>query len=342
MFVTGTVLIDNEEKKINEEEELATAKAVNFFNNLFDSTNSCDKVKDDNCELRCPVVENSVHHAFWVSAKETLGNMVFIEKTSRKIVNTVRSIKNWYFTINNFQKLWKIVHVKFNFNKLYTRYCNQDPLENFFGQIRSHAVRHTNPTPAQFEESFITLLVSNMKSIKIIGGNCEIANNGFMLFLLEECLKSDASNVQVHDVRNDDCDDEPVEFITDKNVSENSIVTLLFEKLEEINVTIFKKINFCSECEESFKNSNFPICIRQIICTINKLLKTRAHQKNILKVIIKHFEEWNINLDWHECIEHHNSIFKIIVRVIAIKTLVWWCKKKNCLISDINNLNIYC
>jgi len=104
MFVTGTVLINNEEKKINEE-GLATAKAINFFNDLFDSTNSCDKVKDDNCELRCPVLENSAHHAFWVSAKETLGKMIFIEKKTQKYVNKVRSLKNWYFTINNIEKL---------------------------------------------------------------------------------------------------------------------------------------------------------------------------------------------------------------------------------------------
>jgi len=175
-----------------------------------------------------------------------------------------------------------------------------------------------------------------MKYIKIIGSNCEIANDGFMLFSLEKYLKSDASNIQVYNIRNDDCDDEPVELIVDKNVSENTIVTL-FEKLQEIIVNIFKKINFCSECEENFKDNNFPFFIRQIICTINKLLKTRAHQKNIVQVIIKHFEEWNVNLDWHECIEHRNKIFKIIVRVVAIKTLVCWCKKKNCLILDISN-----
>jgi len=93
MFVTGTVLINNEEKNINEEKGIATARAINFFNDLFDSTNSCE-VKDDSCELRCPVIENSVHHAFWVSAKETLGNMIFVEKKSMKRVNKVRSIKN--------------------------------------------------------------------------------------------------------------------------------------------------------------------------------------------------------------------------------------------------------
>lgn len=337
MFITGTVSINNKEYIINEQEGLATAKAVLFFNDLFDSTNSYGTIKEDDNELRRPVVENSAHHAFWVSAKGKLGNMIFVDKTLRKICTTVRSIKSWYFTINNFEKLWKIVHVKWNFNKLITRYCNQDLLENFFGQIRSHAVRNNNPTPKQFEESFITLLVNNMKSMKIIGGNCEIANDdGFMLSSLEEYLKTDTSNIQVHDVCNDNCD-EPVELFTDINVSENSIVTLIFEKLSEIIETILKEINFCSECEEDLKNNNFSVFIRQIICAINKLLKTRAHQKNILKVIIKHFENWTVNLDWHNCVEHRNNIFNIIVRVIAIKTLICWCQKKNCLLNCNNN-----
>lgn len=328
----GTVLINNEEHQINEEEGLATAKAVNFFNDLFDSTNGSKKVKDDDNELRRPVLENSAHHAFWVSAKETLRNTVYIEKTSRKISTTVQSVKNWRFTINNFEKLWKILHLKFNFNKLLTRYCNQDPLENLFGQIRSHAVRNTNPTPVQFEESFITLLVNNMKSIKIIGGNCEVADEGSMLYSLEECLKRDTSNVQVHD----DCDDE-VELFTDVNVSENLIVTLLYEKLQEIIATVLKQINFCEECEETLKNKNFSLLIRQIVCAINKLLKMRAHQKNILKVILKHFEDWNVNLNWYECVQHRDNILNIVVRIIAIKTLVWWCKKKNCLLLNNNN-----
>lgn len=67
-FLSGTVLIDNEEHAINEENGLATAKAVNFFNDLFDSTNSSEKVKDDDNELRRPILDDSVHHAFWVSA----------------------------------------------------------------------------------------------------------------------------------------------------------------------------------------------------------------------------------------------------------------------------------
>ncbi|XP_011684313.1 PREDICTED: uncharacterized protein LOC105447804 [Wasmannia auropunctata] len=64
------VTIEDKELRINIEEGIATAETVNFFNDLFDSVNGDDK-KTDNNELRCPVMENSNHHEFWVTAKNS-------------------------------------------------------------------------------------------------------------------------------------------------------------------------------------------------------------------------------------------------------------------------------
>lgn len=321
--------VDDKQLQINTEEGIATAESVNFLNNLFDSVNGDIRNGNDDNELRRAVIENSAHHDFWVSAKNVLRNMFYVEKVSRKIVPSVPTLTNWSFSINGFQKIWKILHEKYSFNKFNTRLCNQDPLENFFGQIRSHAVRHTNPTPRQFEDSFITLLVSNMKSVSIIGSNCETVDGDFMLFSLEECLKQDISNVETDGVvRNNDCNDEPYELISDKIVAEESIVASLLERSQEIIIFILKEVNHCSACNDNFKNNEFLVCIRQITCTVNKLLKTRAHRRNIAKVLIQHFESWHINMDWHECIEHHANMLKIIVRVIVIKTIVSWCEKK--------------
>jgi len=108
-------------------------------------------------------------------------------------MKSVPSLKNWLFTIDGFEKIWKIIHFKYGFANFKTRYCNQDPLENFFGQVRSHAVRNTNPTLKQFEDFFITLLVSNMKSISIVGGNCEATEDSFMLSSLEKYLEDNLS-----------------------------------------------------------------------------------------------------------------------------------------------------
>lgn len=322
--------MDNEELLIDEKEGIATATVVNFFNDLFDSVNGYEKNADNN-ELRCPIIEGSAHHVFWVSAKNILRNMFYIEKASLQIVKSVPTLNNWLFTIDGFQKIWQIIRDKYDFNKLNARFCNQDPLENFFGQIRSHAVRNINPTPRQFEDSFITLLVSNMKSISIVGGNCETIDDGFMLFSLEECLKDETSSTEASNVlRNDICNDEPSELVSDKIISEDSIVTL--EHPQEIITCILKKVNYCSECNNSLISNEFSVICRQIVCTVTKLLKTRAHRRNILKVLLQHFDNWTVNMDWHECIEHHD-IFQTIVRVISVNTLILWCDEKNKLIK---------
>lgn len=340
IYVVGVVPTDAGDLKITEEEGIATAEVINFFNDLFDSVNA--KERDEINELRCPVTDDSAHHAFWTDARTKLRKMRYVEKVTREIVKSVPTLTNWLFTIDGFQKVWKIVNLKYNFTNLKTRYINQDLAENFFGQIRSHAVRHTNPTPRQFEHSFFTLLVNNMKSVSIIGGNCEIVEDGSMLFTLEQCLKDD-SDVELHGViRNNDVHDEPHEIISDKIVHEDSIIAAFSEKVNVIISCILKEFKFCQQCDDSLNNCNFPTCARQIVCMVNKLLKTRAHRRNILKILLQFFENWNVNMDWHECTEHRDDMFPIMIRVIAAKALTWWCEKKNSLVRDANEDMLRC
>ncbi|KAF5304962.1 hypothetical protein FQA39_LY09436 [Lamprigera yunnana] len=50
---------------------------------------------------------------------------------------------------------------------------NQDPLENYFGQIRQHRDRHTNSTCAQFQDSFKALLIRSISGKHSVSANCE-------------------------------------------------------------------------------------------------------------------------------------------------------------------------
>lgn len=283
-------------------------------------------------ELRCLVTENSAHHTFWADATNVLYNMRYVDKVTREIITSVPSLKNWLFTINGFQKVWKTLHEQHGFQNFKPRYCNQDIIENFFGQIRSHAVRHTNPIPQQFVHSFITLLVSNMSCVSITGGNCEITNDNSMLLSLEECLQNVSSD-EVHGVdRNNICDDEPHDMFTDKVVTVDSIVAFNSEYLDDIISRILKQLNNCQECENSLKCSEFPVYARQIICFFTKLLKTRSHRRNVLQVLLQHFDNWNKDINWSECLEHQNVIFDIVVRAIGRKVMIYWCERKNTLI----------
>ncbi|XP_032679518.1 uncharacterized protein LOC116847970 [Odontomachus brunneus] len=211
-------LKDSTQMKIDAEEGIATSEIVLFFNDLFDSVNSSGVSEN---KLRSPVTEDSAHHAFWTDAKHELRN-------------------------NGFQKLWKILNLKHGFTFLRTRYCDQDAIENFFGQIRSHAICNNNPTSRQFQDSFITLLMSNMKSVSIIGGNCETSEDPFMLFILEKCLEEDLANEEMYNIcrNNDDDDDEQHEMFSDKIAPKQSSVAFLDEKLNEIIVATLIEISY--------------------------------------------------------------------------------------------------
>lgn len=62
---------------------------------------------------------------------------------------------------------------KHKFNYVLTRFFQQDALENLFGYIRSHGVRHTSPGPSQFIASFKTLLINNFMTAHSPYSNCE-------------------------------------------------------------------------------------------------------------------------------------------------------------------------
>lgn len=326
---------------------------MNFFNDLFDSVNGSDQC--DN-ELRCAVTEDSAHHKFWADAHNVLEKMCYVDKATRRITKSVPTLRNWILTLDGFQNLWKILTCKYGFTSLKTCYCNQDPIENFFGQVRSHAIRNINPTPRQFEDSFIALLFSNMKSILIIGGNCETVEDSFMLLSLETYLKNNLQNAEVCNVRNNDDDNdndndaddckEPLEMLTGVVIRDDSSHQFLLDHFHDIIIAIIKHFNNCVECDSSLKHSNtFSISARQIICRLFKLLQTRSHRHNILKVLLQHFENWSINMDWHECEAHRANMFMTMVRVIAVKVLVWWCTKKNISIrkaKDDTNIDLLC
>ncbi|CAH0550874.1 unnamed protein product [Brassicogethes aeneus] len=148
-----------------------TAEFILFMNKCFDSLNGV-KVNNSNEEnyLRCAVDEDSPHMAFWIEAIKTLQSVKFIKSNSTKYVPP--SVKNYIHTLKGFRYLWpKLKDDGFKF--LSIRNFNQDPLENYFGSIRSHGVRNINPTCQSFINSFKALLINNFLSTHSPGSNCE-------------------------------------------------------------------------------------------------------------------------------------------------------------------------
>lgn len=147
-----------------------------FFNQLFDSFNgSFGKRKKHGKPLLGPVTPTSVHHKTWTESKRLMKDMKFINP---KTFNNeyVPTLNNWVWTLEGTELLLKNMNSKYNVSSVWLRHLNQDPIENFFGSIRSHGCRNVNPTPEMFEAAFATLLVNNLSSVHAPGANCEVDN----------------------------------------------------------------------------------------------------------------------------------------------------------------------
>jgi len=139
---------------------LATADIIFFFNDLFDSFNG-----RKGQSLTSIVSQESNHVLFWQKAIRILRGMEFVEKITHKPIrkNAPKCIKNWIWTIRGALTLWEKLK-KSNFLNFDLRYINQDPLENFFGQIRDIGHRNNNPSPYQFSTAFKSLLIASITS----------------------------------------------------------------------------------------------------------------------------------------------------------------------------------
>ena len=111
------------------------------------------------------------------------------KKRKIEISKYVPSIKHWVETIEAMQYLWQQLQQK-GFQFLCPRNCNQDPLENLFGALRSHGVRNNCPTPDQFQNSLKTLIINNFLAPRSLAGNVEEDNCKGGLYNLHELLTS--------------------------------------------------------------------------------------------------------------------------------------------------------
>ena len=109
-----------------------TAKILKFCNDLFDSVNRRSLNPRRGNFRRCALTQGSKHLDFWQNPRKYIGQMYF-ERNGKKF--TPPSLKNWIITLNGFEAIvLKLKNGGIMFVK--TRVFNQDPLENFFGQVR--------------------------------------------------------------------------------------------------------------------------------------------------------------------------------------------------------------
>lgn len=168
-------------------EAIGTAKVLKFFDTLMDSLNGGTLRGDTGKPLKGAVCNKSAHIALWQQSKHDLKNMYFQrEGTTEKVVPP--SLKNFVLTVESFIDLSEILLQKLPY--FFARSFNQDPLENYFGQMRQHRGRNINPTCTQFKQSYKALLVRSIASSHSIYSNCEETFESTLLQLQDLCKYS--------------------------------------------------------------------------------------------------------------------------------------------------------
>lgn len=139
------------------------------------------------------------------------------------------------------------------------RDLNQDPLENFFGLIRSHGARNIFPTCFSFIQSFKTMIINNFLSSHSISSNCEEDSSEGALSLLKEFVIEGKKSFSPKSPVN------PVIDVKVKDIPESSFIST-FLQLEThkfiagyIVRKILRKIKYCDTCknEISLPRQNF-------------------------------------------------------------------------------------
>ncbi|RVE51172.1 hypothetical protein evm_004137 [Chilo suppressalis] len=159
------------EKGVLPSDDIETADLLLLMDNLFHSVNGSFKKNKWAKPLLGPATPNSAHHKIWAEAKKIFNSIKLINVSGQE--ETVPTVTNWVWTLEGIEILLKKLKNDFNISSVWLRHLNQDPLEIFFGAIRSHGCRNTNPTSEQFESAFATLLINNLNSVQTRGKNCE-------------------------------------------------------------------------------------------------------------------------------------------------------------------------
>lgn len=150
----------------------ATADYSRIFNNLFDV---CNSATDSNNIFKAPINKNSKQAIFSYldeTSEYILG--LKLEPSGKSIIHTKRKTGYLGFIVNihNIKEMYLEYVESGKMHSLPTRRLNQDPLESFFGRIRTCCLgSNNNPTVEQFCSAYRKVLVSVELSSSVFS-NC--------------------------------------------------------------------------------------------------------------------------------------------------------------------------
>lgn len=307
-----------------------TAEIILFFDRLFDSVNG-HTLKPEK-PLRVAVSHNSPHFPFWERAIKRLHRMRFVDTTDKNQLKDSTILKNWISTVQGFCKLWIILKKTYEFKYLKPRILNQDSLRHFFKQIRSFGVRNTNPTCAEFENSFKTLLINNLTLPRTVENNSENKVDGSLLFTLKEFIRpenrySDSSPKDAHIL-----DLETETTFLDETYNYRNICNSIAAKILSNS-----RIKGCGTCKNLLTDT-----AKSELVSSNDLLETFKDAENILTRIMSNVcyshhtalmleTELYMQMDlrWLNCQQHDVPLKEFLISYVVVFYIYKWCNGIN-------------
>lgn len=326
-----------------------TADVLIFFDNLFDSLNGSHEnyKKRRGKPLLAPVTPQSAHRKNWAESKKILSTMKFVDCHNKSV--QVPSIKNWLQTIENIEYIVDILSKKYHLTSVWMRHFNQDPLENFFGSIRSHGYRNNSPTCAGFEAAFASLLINNLSSVHSPGSNCEVDKCTMFKSLHKIFFKNPTVSSATSEINFQMIDSDHI-FV---NINEKNKNPKIKAQLEYVTGYVLRKLNkkTCKKCKQCLYNKNedntfvikdffknkrcltYPSheliqCFSNIQDVVNKILQNNPTRQNI-KQYTKTIFAIVIDYSFLKCNQHKAEIIKHLEEISTNLFIFTWCKDTN-------------
>ncbi|XP_045772182.1 uncharacterized protein LOC123872097 [Maniola jurtina] len=290
---------------VNIDNGLFTAEILLFIHNLFSSLNSSGHSSSELCNS---LSINSSHLDFWNEAVKKLESMKFDAPDSRE--SKPLCLRNFIHDIKTIKHLWSDLRLISGVKFLSLTRLNQDPLENFFSQIRGQGGSSTHPDCHNFVSLFKTLLINNITTGKSLYANCA-ADSDKMLGTLSNLVSRPKLDTRFVDYSSDIHN---VNFIEECVPPENIFQTNALSYIAgAVCRYLFPKLN-CEQC---------PNCRNTLLSNEIKSFHTLIEMKEYDSSNKKLYYPSNqlLSLVW-ECISIIEKILPDICKVYIYTDLI--------------------
>lgn len=311
-----------------------TAEIILFFDRLFDSVNG-HTLKPEKL-LRVAVSHNSPHFSFWKRAIKRLRRMRFVDTTEKNQLKDSTILKNWISTIQGFCKLWILLKKTYEFKYLKPRILNQDSLRHFFKQIRSFGIRNANPTCAEFENSFKTLLINNLAIPRTVENNSENKVDGSLLFTLKEFIRPEnrENNSWSKDAHMLDLEIETTlleETFNCRNVC-NIIVAKILNNSRITGCDTCKNLLTDTAKSELIPNNNLLETFKDADITLTRGMSNVCYSHHTALMLETELY-MEMDLRWLNCQQHKVPLKELLVSYVVLFYIYKWCNGINDIFS---------